>query len=120
MTWVGIIFFFNPLGTVGLSLALLVMGIVTGGFISVLWGIIRETTPPETLGLTSGMLNPAPFLGVATFQVLTGAILDQAGRIGDLYPLSGFKNAFLICLFGTFICLVLSFCLRLPERPEHS
>ena len=120
MTWVGIIFFFSPLGTVGLSLALLVMGIVTGGFISVLWGIIRETTPPETLGLTSGMLNPAPFLGVATFQVLTGAILDQAGRIGDLYPLSGFKNAFLICLFGIVICLALSFCLHLPERPEHS
>jgi MFS family permease len=120
LTWVGIIFFFSPLGTVGLSLTLLVMGIATGGFISILWGIVQETTSPEILGLTSGMLNPAPFLGVAVFQVLTGAILDQAGQIGDLYQLSGFKNAFLICLFGIVICLALSFCLRMPEKPEHS
>jgi len=61
--------------------------------------------------LISGMLNPAPFLGVAAFQVLTGAILNRTTRVGDLYPLSGFRNAFLICLFGIVICLVLSFLL---------
>jgi sugar phosphate permease len=120
MTWVGIIFFCTQLGTTGLSLVLLVMGIATGGFISLLWGIVQETTPSEILGLTSGMLNPAPFLGVAAFQVLTGAILDRAGRVGDLYPLSGFRNAFLVCLFGILICLALSFCLRRPKGPEAS
>ena len=112
LTWVGIIFFFSQLGTVGLSLVLLVMGIATGGFISTLWGIVQEITPLEILGLTSGMLNPAPFFGVAVYQVLTGAILDRAGLVGDLYPLSGFRNAFLACLFGIVICLMLSFCLR--------
>jgi sugar phosphate permease len=120
LTWVAIIFLSGLLGTVGLSLSLLVMGVVTGGFISILWGIVQETTSPDILGLTSGMLNPAPFLGVAAFQVITGAILNRAGRIGDLYPLSGFKNAFLICLFGIIICLALSFCLRIPERSKHS
>ena len=113
LTWVGIIFFFSPLGITGLSLVLLVMGMATGGFISVLWGIVQETTPWEILGLTSGMLNPAPFFGVAVFQVLTGAILGQAGRVGDFYPLSGFRNAFFVCLLGILICLVLSFWLRL-------
>jgi predicted MFS family arabinose efflux permease len=112
LTWVGMVFFFGQLQTVGLSLVLLVMGIVTGGFISTLWGIVQETTPAEILGLTSGMLNPAPFLGVAAFQVLTGAVLDRAGRVGDNYPLSGFQNAFLLCLLGIFICLVLAFYLR--------
>ena len=111
LTWVGIIFFFSQLGTYGISLVLLVMGITTGGFISMLWGIVQEITPLEILGLTSGMLNPAPFFGVAVYQVLTGVILD-AGRVGDLYPLSGFRNAFLACLFGIVICLMLSFCLR--------
>jgi MFS family permease len=120
LTWVGIIFFFNQLETTGLSLLLLVMGIATGGFISTLWGIVQETTPSEILGLTSGLLNPAPFLGVAVFQVLTGAILDRAGRVDDLYPLSGFRNAFLVCLFGIVICLVLSFCLHSFKRPETS
>jgi MFS family permease len=120
LTWVGIIFFFSQLGTSGLSMMLLVMGIATGGFISTLWGIVQETTPSEILGLISGMLNPAPFLGVAVFQVLTGAILDRTIRVGDLYPLSGFRNAFLICLFGIVICLVLSFFLPRFKRPEAS
>ena len=120
LTWVGIIFFFSQLGTAGLSIMLLVMGIATGGFISTLWGIVQETTPSEILGLISGMLNPAPFLGVAVFQVLTGAILDRTSRVGDLYPLSGFRNAFLICLFGIVICLVLSFFLPRFKRPEAS
>ena len=120
LSWVGIIFFYSQLGTAGLSLVLLVMGIATGGFISTLWGIVQETTPSEILGLISGMLNPAPFLGVAAFQVLTGAILDRAGRVGDLYPLSGFRNAFLVCLFVIVICLVLSFCLRRYKEPEAS
>ncbi len=120
LTWVGIIFFFTRLGVVGSSLLLLVMGIATGGFISTLWGIVQETTPSEILGLTSGMLNPAPFLGVAVFQVLTGAILDQAGRVGDLYPLSGFRNAFFVCLSGIFICLVLSVFLHNSKAQETS
>jgi len=120
LTWVGIIFFFNQLGTAGLSMVLLVMGIATGGFISTLWGIVQEITPSEILGLISGILNPAPFLGVAAFQVLTGAILGRTSRVGDLYPLSGFRNAFLICLLGIVICFVLSFYLPRHKEPEAS
>ena len=120
LTWVAIIFLFSQLGTGGLSLVLLVMGIATGGFISTLWGIVQETTPAEILGLTSGLLNPAPFFGVALFQVITGAVLDRAGRVGDLYSLSGFRNAFLLCLFGIIICLLLSFRLRTPKGAEVS
>jgi sugar phosphate permease len=118
LTWIGIIFFFSRLGTAGISTILLSMGIAAGGFISTLWGIIQETAPPDILGLVSGMLNPAPFLGVAAFQVLTGAILDRTSRVGDLYPLSGFRNAFLVCLFGIVFCLVLSFFLPRSERHE--
>ena len=109
LAWIGMIFFYSRLGTAGLSLVLLVMGITTGGFISTLWGIVQEITPEEILGLTSGLLNPAPFFGVAVYQVVTGAVLDRAGRIDDLYSLSGFRNAFLLCLFGIVICLLLSF-----------
>jgi sugar phosphate permease len=120
LTWVAMIFFFNILETAGLSLILLVMGTATGGFISTLWGVVQETAPSEILGLVSGMLNPAPFLGVAAFQVLTGAILDRVGRVGDLYSLSGFRNAFLACLIAIVVCLVLSFCLRSPKGPRSS
>ncbi|MDX2497745.1 MAG: MFS transporter [Desulfobacterales bacterium] len=115
LTWVGVTLFSSQLWTVGLSLVMLLMGIFAGGFISTLWGIVREILPAEILGLTSGILNLSPFLGVGAFQVLTGAILDRAGREGNLYPLSGFKNAFLICLSGIVVCLVLSFFLKLKS-----
>ncbi|MEK6193725.1 MAG: MFS transporter [Deltaproteobacteria bacterium] len=115
LTWVGVTLFSSHLWTVGLSLVMLLMGIFAGGFISTLWGIVREILPAEILGLTSGILNLSPFLGVGAFQVLTGAILDRAGREGNLYPLSGFKNAFLICLSGIVVCLVLSFFLKLKS-----
>jgi MFS family permease len=118
LTWIGMIFFYSQLGTAGLSLVLLVMGITTGGFISTLWGIVQETTPEEIMGLTAGLLNPAPFFGVAVYQVVTGAVLDRAGRVGDLYSLSGFRNAFLLCLFGIVICLLLSFRLRTSKGAE--
>ncbi len=120
LTWVGIIFLYRPLGVAGLSLTLLVMGITTGGFISTLWGIVQDVMPSEILGMISGMLNPAPFFGVAAFQVLTGAVLDRTARVGDLYPLVGFRNAFLICLFAIVICLVLSFYLSRLAEAEAS
>jgi MFS family permease len=93
------------------------MGLFAGGFISVLWAIVRETTPARILGLTSGMLNPAPFLGVAAFQVLTGAILDHVGKAGGHYALSGFQRAFVMCLIANALCLGLCFFIRKPE-PE--
>jgi len=111
LTWVGVTFLFSSLGMIGLAIVMLIMGMATGGFISVLWGHIRENTPGDIMGLTSGLLNPAPFVGVAVFQVITGAILDRAGRVGGLYPVAGFQNAFLLCLTVSIVCLILSFLL---------
>ena len=48
----------------------------------------------------------------AAFQVLTGNIIDHAGRVGELYSLSGFKSAFSVCLAGALVCLVLSFLIK--------
>lgn len=112
LCWLAILLAFSRLGLVGFAVIFFVMGFVIGGFISTIWGIIRETTPIQRLGLTSGILNPAPFLGVAAFQVLTGNIIDRAGRIGDIYPLAGFKSAFCLCLAGSAICLALSFLIK--------
>ena len=111
-TWVCITFAYAQLEMAGLSATLLAMGFVAGGFISVLWGIVRETTPVEILGFTSGLLNPAPFFGVAVFQVLTGAILDRFGEVGGLYPVSGFQSAFSVCLAANAVCLGLGLFIR--------
>ena len=112
LTWIGIIFFVGQLGTAGAGGVLLVMGAATGGFISMLWSYIQERTSTKMLGRISGMLNPAPFLGIAAFQMLTGAVLNRTDRSGDLYPMTGFKNAFALCLVGIFACFALSFFLK--------
>ncbi len=118
-SWIGITFCHSWLGAVGLSVMLLGMGTVAGGFISVFWGLIRETTPDRTLGMVSGILNPAPFFGVAVFQVVTGAILNRTERVEGLYPLSGFTHAFSICVTGIVVCLVLSFFLKDTSVPDR-
>jgi sugar phosphate permease len=118
LDWLAILAGFDRVGISGYALIFLTMGFVIGGFISTIWGIIRETTPTRRLGLTSGILNPAPFLGVAAFQMLTGHVIDRAGRAGELYPISGFQSAFMICLTAAIICLVLSFLVK--AKPTRS
>ena len=114
--WLAILVAFDQLGIFGFTIIFFAMGMTIGGFISSIWGIIREIAPADRLGLTSGIINPAPFLGVAVFQVLTGNILDRAGRVGELYTLSGFKSAFSVCLIGVVACLILSFFIKSQQK----
>ena len=110
--WLSILVGFDRMGIMFYGLVFFVMGMMIGGFISTLWGIIRETTPTRRLGLTAGILNPAPFLGVAVFQVITGGIIDRAGGLEDQVPLSAFKSAFGLCLAGAVACLLLTFLIK--------
>jgi sugar phosphate permease len=87
------------------------MGATTGGWLSILWVMVRETTPASIMGFISGAINPSPFIGVAIFQILTGAILDQVGRVNGAYPPEAFQMAFWICTLTAGICLALSFIL---------
>lgn len=107
LTWVALTFGFAFFGLIPMAGVLLVMGATTGGFLSLMWGIVRETTQQEVMGLKSGLLNPLPFLGVAFFQVVTGAILDHSTTVGESYPLSGYVQAFTVCLLVSVACLVL-------------
>jgi sugar phosphate permease len=88
------------------------MGIMSGGFASTLWAIARETTQSHIFGLMSGLLNPAPFLGVAILQPVTGAILDRIGRVDGIYPPAAFRDAFLLCALITLGCFILSLIFR--------
>ena len=53
----------------GLMVLFFLMGTATGGWLSTLWSLIRETTPAEIMGSISGWLNPAPFFGIAVSVV---------------------------------------------------
>jgi MFS family permease len=90
------------------------MGAMTGGWLSVLWALIREITSTEAMGLISGVMNPAPFFGIAVFQVLTGAVLDHVGSISGAYPPEAFQMAFWVCALAAVACLLLSFMIKNP------
>lgn len=102
------------LGSAGMAPVLFVMGVLAGGFATALWAIVRETTPEPVMGITTGLLNPSPFLGVAVFQVVTGAVLDRVGRTGGIYPPEAFRDAFLVCLVSVLACLAL--CVGLKKH----
>ena len=88
------------------------MGALNGGWLSVLWALVRESTSVETMGFISGVMNPAPFFGIAVFQVLTGAVLDHVGRIEGAYPPEAFQMAFWVCTLAAAGCLLLSIILK--------
>ena len=106
------------LGIGGMSFLFLVMGLAAGGFATALWSLVRDTTPLDQLGLTTGLLNPSPFVGVAVFQVWTGAVLDHVGRVGGSYPPEAFQRAFLVCFLSQVICLVLCLVFRKNLRGQ--
>ncbi len=111
VSWAGIVFGMK-LGMALISSILFLMGIATGGFISMLWAHIRETVPARILGSVSGLLNPSPFLGVAVFQVLTGSLLDRGRLIDGAYLPGAYKSSFMLCFLVSCACFILSFFLK--------
>jgi sugar phosphate permease len=108
MNWFLIAFFSPRFGPWALGLVFFVMGMMLAGTLSVLWAIVREEAPPEKLGTALGLINPAPFLGVATFQPLTGYLLDRAGKVSGAFTPAAYQNAFTLCLASIFVALMIS------------
>lgn len=95
-----------------LGLILFLMGMTLAGTLSSIWSIVREGSPPGRLGTAMGLLNPAPFIGVAIFQPLTGYLMDQVGKVENIFPFRAYQNAFGLCLLSLTISLVFSFFLK--------
>jgi MFS family permease len=111
LNWAGIVFLSPWLGSLGLGLIFFIMGMMLAGTLSLVWNIIREESPPERMGTAMGLLNPAPFLGVATFQPLTGYLMDRVGKVGGAFPFQAYQNAFLLCLSSMGIAMLISILL---------
>jgi sugar phosphate permease len=111
ITWSGIVFDVD-LQVIGMSIILFFMGVTMGGITSLLWAHVRDITSPATIGTFSGLINPAPFLGVAVFQVLTGSLLDRASLVSGAYPAEAYESSFILCFVTSCACLLLSFCLK--------
>ena len=110
--WTGLIVSHIPWGITGVMVVMFVIGGVTGGLFTIIWTLVRESTPSAVLGLTSGLLNPFPMLGIAVFQVWTGAIIDKMGRVNGVYPPEAYQHAFSLCLAVIVGCLIIALLTR--------
>jgi MFS family permease len=115
LNWGFIVFLSPDFGTLALGSSLFIMGMMLAGTLSLVWAIVREESPPGRMGTAMGLLNPAPFLAVATLQPLTGYLMDRVGRNGGAYPFEAYQHAFLLCLASIFIALLISLFL-LPKK----
>ena len=106
--WIGIVFGGEYLGSLSIGILLFAMGAALAGTLSILWAIIREVSAPERLGTVMGLLNPAPFLGVAIFQPATGYLMDRFGKSGSGFPFEAYQSAFGLCLASLAIAFAIS------------
>ncbi|MEJ5377930.1 MAG: MFS transporter [bacterium] len=87
----------------GASVVLFLFGFTAGGLATSFWGVVRHSTAGRIMGVTTGLLNIAPFLGSGILQVATGAILDQVGKTGEMYCSAAYERAFLLCLWAALL-----------------
>jgi sugar phosphate permease len=119
LNW-GLIAFVSPrLGSWALGLIFFIMGMMLAGTLAAVWAIVREESPPERLGTAMGFINPAPFLGVAALQPLTGYLMDRVGKAGGTFPVQAYQNAFTLCMLSVLVAMVISFFLvKMRRRSE--
>ncbi|HYS18862.1 MAG TPA: MFS transporter [Candidatus Binatia bacterium] len=107
----------------------LFMGLTASSLILV-WSCVREVNNPAHVGIVIGFCNAPIFLAFALIQWLTGAILDakwtglEAGGV-RIYPESGYRTAFGVCLALAAGSLVMSLfvtetrCRNIWRRAAH-
>jgi sugar phosphate permease len=118
MNWFLIAFLSPRFGSWAFGLVFFTMGMMLSGTLSVVWAIVREEAPPEKLGTALGLINPAPFLGVATFQPLTGYLMDRAGRVAGAFTPAAYQNAFTLCLAAIFVAFMISLVILKKKNLE--
>jgi MFS family permease len=85
--------------------------------------ICKEMFPPSIAGTAMGAGNFFTILGGACWQVLMGiAVTFGEVNVTNVYPVSGYRRIFLLCVISGVIALVFSFFVRetLPGTRAHS
>ena len=112
LNWSCIVFGGPSLGSFTLSIIFFAMGTSLAGTLSLVWAIIREVAPPDRLGTAMGLINPAPFLGVALFQPATGYLMDRVGKVSGTFPFEAYRSAFGLCLISVSVAFIISLLVK--------
>jgi MFS family permease len=113
-SWFSLTFLPHQFGLGGVMVLYALVGGLAGGLGATLWAVAHEITPPAILGFMSGLLNPFPLLGMAVMQGVTGALVDRAGKVGEVFAPAGYKSAFLVLLLTAASCFI--FCTGFRNR----
>jgi sugar phosphate permease len=112
LAWFALTFLPRMLGLGSVTALYAIVGLLAGGLGTTLWAIAQAKTALPVIGLMSGLMNPFPLLGMAVMQGVTGAIVNRAGKVGEVYAPEGYRNAFFLILLIAAACLVLCVAFR--------
>ncbi|MGE5838442.1 MAG: MFS transporter [Deltaproteobacteria bacterium] len=110
--WFALTFLPRVLGLGGVAVLYAIVGGLAGGTGTTLWATAQAKTTPAIMGLMSGFMNPFPMLGMAIMQGVTGALINRAGKVGDVYAAEGYRDAFLVLLLIAALCFALCLAFR--------
>lgn len=111
ISWGQLTFFSSVEPSIFIMMAFLVIGLAIGSIPPLVFTTIKQMVPPEAMGLSIGLSNPAIFVGVFAFQLMTGMILDMF-RFNDVYTSQTYFIMMLFCSITLFAVTLLSFKLN--------
>jgi len=97
----------------------LIIGLCSGGSLSLFMTMMKELFPPWLTGTAIGLMNPAAFFAAALFQPFTGFLMDRVGKLGAGYPLEAYQQVFTVFFVSIILCFSAVVPLRIPEKNKN-
>jgi len=114
--WIILLFFGGRSSYLLVVPLFLALGLLGGGYLTVIMTITKELFPTWLTGTAVGLINPAAFLATALYQPLTGFLLDRVGPLDSgAYPLEAYQLVFIVFLISLSIALIATIMLSLPK-----
>ena len=114
--WIILLFFGGRSSYLLVVPLFLALGLLGGGYLTVIMTITKELFPAWLTGTAVGLINPAAFLATALYQPLTGFLLDRVGPLDSgAYPLEAYQLVFIVFLISISIALIATIMLSLPK-----
>lgn len=114
--WIILLFFGGRSSYLLVVPLFLALGLLGGGYLTVIMTITKELFPTWLTGTAVGFINPAAFLATALYQPLTGFLLDRVGPLDSgAYPLEAYQLVFIVFLISLSIALIATIMLSPPK-----
>ena len=100
-----LVFLTDKIAIPGLYLLCFFMGVFTNAIVVIGFTATKELFPVSIAGTSTGLVNLFPFLGGALLQPFMGYLLEQSGKTGETFTVSGYRHSFI----AMFVCGIIAF-----------